>query len=51
MPRLALPDVKERLEALGFNPVASSPAQCDARIRSVLARWAKVIHEAHITIE
>ena len=48
---VALPDVKDRLEALGFTPIASTPAEFEARIRSESARWAKVIREAKISIE
>ena len=40
---VALPDVKERLEALGFNPVANRPEEFGERIRTESARWAKVI--------
>ena len=45
------PDVKEKLEALGFNPVASTPGEFGERIRSEQAKWGKVIRDAHISIE
>jgi tripartite-type tricarboxylate transporter receptor subunit TctC len=45
------PDVKEKLEALGFNPVASTPAEFGERIKTEHAKWAKVIRDAHISIE
>jgi tripartite-type tricarboxylate transporter receptor subunit TctC len=48
---VALAEVKAKLEALGFNPVANAPEEFDARIRSEFARWAKVIREANIRIE
>jgi tripartite-type tricarboxylate transporter receptor subunit TctC len=48
---IALPDVKERLEALGFNPVADRPEEFRDRIRSEMGRWAKVIRDANIKIE
>jgi tripartite-type tricarboxylate transporter receptor subunit TctC len=48
---VALPDVKEKLEALGFGPIADTPAEFGARINSEMARWAKVINEAKIKIE
>jgi tripartite-type tricarboxylate transporter receptor subunit TctC len=48
---VALPDVKEKLEALGFNPVANRPEEFGERIHSETARWAKVIRAAKITIE
>ena len=48
---VALPDVNEKLRALGFNPVASSPAEFAERIRTESARWDGVAREAHIRIE
>jgi tripartite-type tricarboxylate transporter receptor subunit TctC len=47
----ALPDVKEKLEALGFSPVANRPEKFGERIRTESTRWAKVIREAKIAIE
>jgi len=40
---LALPDVRERLLALGTEPVGSTPAQFSDYIRSETAKWAKVV--------
>jgi len=48
---VALPDVKARLEALGFNPVANRPEEFGERIRTETGRWAKVIRDANIKIE
>jgi tripartite-type tricarboxylate transporter receptor subunit TctC len=48
---VALPDVKQRLEALGFDPVANMPDEFAARIKSESAKWAKVIHDAKIKID
>ena len=48
---IALPDVKQRLEALGFNPVANRPEEFGERIRTETGRWAKVIRDANIKIE
>ncbi len=48
---VALPDVKEKLEALGFAPVANAPEEFGARIKTESARWAKVINDAKIKIE
>jgi tripartite-type tricarboxylate transporter receptor subunit TctC len=45
---LAEPDMKERLATLGFDPVGSTPDEFAARIRSQLATWSKVIHDAGI---
>jgi tripartite-type tricarboxylate transporter receptor subunit TctC len=45
---IALPETRQRLETLGFEPLASNPADSMARIRQELARWAKVIRDAKI---
>ena len=48
---LALADVRQRLDALGFEPVGSTPEETTAFLRSELARWGKVIRERGITME
>jgi len=48
---VALPDVKERLTALGFEPVADTPEQFGALIKVEMAKWGKVVREANIRIE
>jgi len=48
---LTQPDVKQRLEAIGFDVVASTPAQFDARIKKEVPKWAKVIRDAQIKTE
>ena len=45
---VALPDVGERLSALGFEPIASTPKEFADRIRWEIDKWAKVIHAANI---
>ena len=40
---LKMPDVRERLLALGINPAGSTPAELDAEIRSEQVKWKKVI--------
>jgi tripartite-type tricarboxylate transporter receptor subunit TctC len=45
------PDVKEKFAALGFEPVANSPDQFSADIKSEIAKWGKVIKDANIKIE
>jgi tripartite-type tricarboxylate transporter receptor subunit TctC len=45
---VALPDIKERLAVLGFDPVANTPEEFGAWIKTEVARWAKVIHDANI---
>jgi tripartite-type tricarboxylate transporter receptor subunit TctC len=48
---VALPDVKEKLLALGFAAVANTPAEFGDRIRTESAKWSKVINDAKIKIE
>lgn len=48
---VALPDVKERFEALGFDVVANTPDEFTAQIKTEITKWAKVIHDAKIKPE
>jgi tripartite-type tricarboxylate transporter receptor subunit TctC len=48
MHMVALPDVKQRLETLGFAPVANAPAEFGERLKSEMAKWGKVVHDAGI---
>ena len=48
---VATPDVKEKLLQQGFDPIANTPAEFGARIKSEMAKWAKVVHEAKLKIE
>jgi tripartite-type tricarboxylate transporter receptor subunit TctC len=45
------PDVKERLTALGFTPVANTPDEFGARIRLEMDKWGKVVRDAKLRIE
>jgi tripartite-type tricarboxylate transporter receptor subunit TctC len=45
---IALPEMNERLVAIGFEPVASTPQQFAARIASEIETWGKVIRAAGI---
>jgi tripartite-type tricarboxylate transporter receptor subunit TctC len=45
---LADPDMKKRALALGIDAEASSPADIDARMKSDITKWTKVIEAAHI---
>jgi tripartite-type tricarboxylate transporter receptor subunit TctC len=47
----ALPDVKERLDALDFYDIDSTPAAFANRIKVELAAWTEVIRSAHIRAE
>ena len=44
-------DVKERLTALGFKPVANTPDEFGARIRLEMDKWGKVVRDAGLRIE
>jgi tripartite-type tricarboxylate transporter receptor subunit TctC len=48
---VAQPDVKERFAALGFDPVANSPDEFSAQVKSDIAKWSKLIHDAGIKAE
>ena len=45
------PEVKKKLDTLGFIPIASSPDQFEDRIKSEAARWDKVIKAAGIHVD
>jgi tripartite-type tricarboxylate transporter receptor subunit TctC len=48
---LALPDVKQRLNALGFDPIGTGGQQFASYIRDEMARYEKIIKDAKIKIE
>lgn len=48
---LGLPDVQERLAALGFEPIPTTPEQFGAHIRAEIPKWAKVIKDASIQVQ
>jgi tripartite-type tricarboxylate transporter receptor subunit TctC len=48
---IAMPDVKERFEVLGFEPVGNTPGEFGAYIKEEIARWGKVIRDANIRSE
>jgi tripartite-type tricarboxylate transporter receptor subunit TctC len=45
---VAQPEMKEKLAAVGFDAVGSTPAEFDARVKFEIAKWAKVIRDANI---
>jgi tripartite-type tricarboxylate transporter receptor subunit TctC len=45
---IALPEVRQKFETLGFTPVGSTPEESAARIKAELDLWAKVIRDAKI---
>ena len=48
---LNLPDVRERIVALGAQPVGSTPQEYAAFIRTEIAKWEKVIRNAGVKVE
>lgn len=47
----ALPEIRERMEKIGFNPVLNTPAEFGARIKTEMERWGKVVKAANLKIE
>jgi tripartite-type tricarboxylate transporter receptor subunit TctC len=45
---LADPEIKQRALDLGIDAKGSTPAEMDARMRSDIEKWTKVIESAHI---
>jgi tripartite-type tricarboxylate transporter receptor subunit TctC len=48
---VSLPDVKEHLATLGFDPVANTPEEFAAWIKAESVKWGKVVHATNIRIE
>ena len=48
---VALPDVKQRLNTLGFTAVASTSEQYAAQIKSDLETWSKVVQDLGMKVE
>ena len=47
---IALPDIRERLDALGVDPVANTSEEFAAFQKAEIAKWAKVIKTANIQL-
>src|SRR2546423_45255 len=45
---LAAPDVRERLKAIVYDPVGSTPSEFDTYFKTEVAKFAKVVEDAHI---
>jgi tripartite-type tricarboxylate transporter receptor subunit TctC len=45
---IALPDTQARIRVMGNEPVASTPAEFDAKFRADVARFQQVVREAGI---
>jgi tripartite-type tricarboxylate transporter receptor subunit TctC len=48
---VALPDVRERLEMLGFAPIANKPEEFAQRLQSEMAKWRQIVRDAHIRMD
>jgi len=48
---MALPDIRERLAVLGFEPVASTPEEFAQHVNVEFMKWAKVIKASNIKPE
>jgi tripartite-type tricarboxylate transporter receptor subunit TctC len=47
---VAVPEVRERMAALGYQPVGNTSDECAKHIATEAIRWAKVIREAGIKV-
>jgi len=45
---IAMPDVKERLESLGFVPAANTPQEFEQRLKTEMEKWGKVVRDANV---
>jgi tripartite-type tricarboxylate transporter receptor subunit TctC len=48
---LAVPEVRDQFERMGFEPVGNTPEQFAEVIKADVARWAKLIKEQNIKVE
>ncbi len=48
---VAVPEFRERLVALGFEPIAGMPEDFAEWIRVEIPKWGKVIREANIGVQ
>jgi tripartite-type tricarboxylate transporter receptor subunit TctC len=48
---IAQPDNRDKLTALGYDPVGSTPEELGAQIKSDIVTWAKVIRAANIRVQ
>ena len=48
---IELPEIKDRLITMGFDPVASTPQEFSAHIAAESDKWRKVVREGNIKIE
>ena len=48
---LSMPDTRQKLSTMGFDPVGSTPEQFAEWIRTEIVRWGDVIRDAHIALQ
>ena len=48
---VAMPDVKTKLAAIGFEPIANTPDEFAAEIKAELPKWKKLIEDANISVQ
>ena len=48
---IALPDVRERLPTLGFEPIGSTPEEFEAQIKAEIEKWARIVRDANVKTE
>ena len=48
---LQMPDIRQRLIDLGFDPIGSTPDECAGNIRAEIAKWARVVKDAGIRVQ
>jgi tripartite-type tricarboxylate transporter receptor subunit TctC len=48
---LKMPDVREKLVELGFDPIGGGPAEFAALLAAETAKWAKVIQAAGVKLD
>ena len=48
---VAQPDIKAKLDTLGFRPVANTPDAFAAQIKTEMEKWGKVVKAAKLRIE
>ena len=46
-----LPEMQQRLQTIGFIPVLNMPDEFGLRIKTEMAKWGKVVHDAKLRIE
>jgi tripartite-type tricarboxylate transporter receptor subunit TctC len=48
---MSMPDTRQKLATMGFDPVASTPEEFAQWIRTEIVRWGKVIRDANIALQ